>query len=186
MPEETLQITPASEWGKKKQAPADRGFICELPSGSVVRVLRTMDMMALLRAGKIPNPLAGIVQSMIDKGNTDFSGALKASASKDGNRAAQQLLDLLDATWMRAVIEPEFDAPEPMKKDETHQQYMDRLALWEPEEGKISIFDVDLNDKYFVFAVAQGGAADLARFRAEQDAALELVHSSDGVQLPSE
>jgi hypothetical protein len=191
MPGEDLQVTSAAEWGKNKSVSAEGSFVVEVPTGNVVRVRRTMDMMALLRAGRIPNPLAGIVQKMIDSGSPNLGKALAESQQDvNGAKASQQLLELLDQTWMRAVIEPEFDAPaaqgqlvdetgKKIKPNETFQEYMDRLALWQPAEGKISVLDVDLNDKYYVFSVAQGGATDLARFRAEQDAVVDSLHASD-------
>jgi len=191
MPGEDLQVTTASEWGKSKTQPVEDGLLVPLPSGNVVKVRRTMDMMALLRAGRIPNPLAGIVQKMIDTGNANLADAMKSSGPQTA-KVSQQLLDLLDQTWMRAVIEPEFDAPDlrgqlkdasgkNIKPDETHDEYLARIENWKPEEGKISIFDVDNDDKMYVFGVAQGAAVDLARFRSEQDAALDLVHSESPV-----
>lgn len=196
MPGEELQVTAPTEWGKKKETPVEDGLIVPLPSGNVVKVRRTMDMLALLRSGRIPNPLAGIVQKMIDTGNPDLASAMQATGPESA-KTSQQLLDLLDATWLRAVIEPEFDGPPQrgklrdeagrfIKQHETVDEYQERLSTWTPEDGKISIFDVDMDDKMYVFGVAQGAAVDLARFRAEQDAALDLVHANEPVPSSGE
>lgn len=190
-----VQVTSAAEWGAKKEEPVEDGILVPLPSGNVVRVRRTMDMMALLRAGRIPNPLAGIVQKMIDTGNVDLAGAMKKTGPESA-KASQQLLDLLDGTWMNAVMEPAFDAPVPrgqlkdeggklIKPQETQDEYMLRLEGWQPKEGKVSIFDVKMDDKMYVFGISQGAAVDLARFRAEQDAALDLVHADAPVPSSS-
>lgn len=195
MPSEDLQVTSPSEWGKKKEQTEDEGLLVPLPSGNVIRVRRTMDMMALLRAGRIPNPLAGIVQKMIDTGNIDLAGAMKQAGNGQA-KASQQLLDLLDGSWMRSVMEPAFDSPalrgqlrdeggRLIKPQETQEEYLARIEDWKPGEGKISIFDVDMDDKMYVFGISQGAAVDLARFRSEQDATLDLVHSVEAVSEPT-
>jgi hypothetical protein len=194
MPNDDLQVTSPSNWNKQ-QTPVEDGQLVPLPSGNVVRVRRTMNMMSLLRAGRIPNPLAGIVQKMIDTGNIDLAGAMQRTGP-ESVKASQQLLDLLDSTWMLCVTEPDFDAPTPRgeltdvggrktKPNETQDEYLARLVDWKPEDGKISIFDVGMDDKMYVFGVSQGAAVDLARFRAEQDAALDLVHTESPVPDPA-
>lgn len=177
-----LQVTSPTEWGARA-TPVENGFITELPSGNVIRMQRTMDMLVLLRTGQIPNPLAGIVQKMIDSGDPGFP----ADAAKNPN-VAEQLLDLLDRTWMKAVIEPPFDAPRPRGKsedgrniEETQQQYIDRISKWSPAEGKISVFDVDVNDKLYVLVVAQGVAADLAKFREVTEESVAALSASERV-----
>lgn len=191
-----LQVTSASEWSTKKPTPEEDGFLAPLPSGNVVRVRRTMDMLPLLRAGRIPNPLAGVVQKMIDTGGIDLAGAMQRTGP-EATKASQQLLDLLDETWMRAVTSPDFDAP-PLRgkvrdeggklvnERETQDEYLRRIENWKPEDGKVSIFDVAVDDKMYVFGLSQGAAVDLARFRSEQDAALDLVQSVQAVSVPSE
>lgn len=180
--DQDLQVTTAAEWGKAAPA-VEEGFITELPTGNVIRMRRTMDMLVLLRTGQIPNPLAGIVKKMIDTGDPNFP-------TDGGGTWAPQLLDLLDRTWMRAVMEPAFDAPPPQGKneqglniEETDEQYTERVARWNPKEGAISIFDVDVNDKLYVLIVAQGAAADLARFREVKDESLVAVQT--GNRVPS-
>lgn len=188
MPTDTpdLQVTSASNWNTKKEVPEEAGFITELPTGNVIRMRRTMDMLALIRTGQIPNPLAGIVQKMINSGdpNLAFDGA--------NTQVAQQLLDLLDQTWLRCVLEPEFDGPAPKGRDadnnkvsETDEQYIERLADWTPKEGAISVLEVDMNDKLFVFVVAQGVAADLAKFREVTDESLASVQAGNDVPKPT-
>lgn len=184
--EPELKVTTPDQWNTNGQTSQDVGFITELPSGNVIRMRRTMDMLDLLRTGQIPNPLAGIVQKMIDTQSMDFP------AKEADTQVAQQLLELLDRTWMKAVLEPAFDAPPVrgidaigMHFEETHDQWIQRIARWEPSAGKISVTAVDVNDKMFVFVVAQGAAADLARFREGQDAALDAVQAVPRVPKPT-
>lgn len=176
--EPALQVTTPGEWGKKQVA-EEEGFITELPSGNVIRMRRTMNMLTLLRQGRIPNPLASIVQKMIDTREINFN-----QVDADGKMAIQ-LLDMLDEGWLSAVIEPTFDGPEPRKPNESAEDFTERLNQWRPKEGAISVFDVDVQDKMYVFAVAQGAAADIARFREEQSAALESLEDVAEPPKPS-
>lgn len=163
--QEELKVTSAAEWGKKP-ASEDDGFIVTLPSGNVIKMKRTMNMLVLLRQGRIPNPLASIVQKMIDTKQVDFSKV------EGDAKSAEQLLDMLDDQWMSAVLEPAFDAPERKKEAESTEEYLDRLSKWKPEDGKISVFEVDPQDKMYVMSIAQGGVVDLAKFREEQESSL--------------
>jgi hypothetical protein len=156
-----LQVTSASEWGQST-APAEEGFVTPLPSGNVVRMQRTMDMPIMLATGRIPNPLAGIVSEMQETGSNVFP----EESAKD-MKVMQQLMNLLDSVFCNAVLEPKFSMPDVRDDSEDDKQYADRINKWRPPAGTVSIFNVVLQDKMYVYAVAQGAAADLARFRAE-------------------
>lgn len=180
--DQKLTPTSATEWGKAQAAP-EEGFITPLPSGNVVRMKRSMDMMALLATGKIPNPLAKIVSTMIDQGNPNFPTEQMDPA------ALRQLMNLLNDTACKVVLEPKFSQPIPQgkvpgKPKETWDEYVERVAEWVPDTGTISIFDVETEDKMFIMAVAQGGAADLTKFRDEQNAIMAGVQTGEGVGEP--
>lgn len=178
-----LQVTQVGDWKTGREAVTsdgeEQGFITELPSGNVVRVMRTLDMPVLLKTGQIPNPLAGIVQGMIDTRSTTFP------AAATDTQVLMQLLDLLNETAYRAILEPPFDMPEKRKKSETAEQYQERLEEWQPAKGKISVWDLTQEDRFYIFALAQGAAADLASFRAEQASALADVQAGAGVRKPT-
>lgn len=175
-----LEVTSAEAWGRKKST-VD-GFVTELPSGNVVKMRRTLDLPVLLQTGQIPNPLAHIVQGMMQQGTSEFPKEMQDM------KAVQQLMELLDSTVERCFIEPQVSRPIPKGRDpeigpnETDEEFMARLSEWKPEAGKVSIFDIELPDKMYVFSVAQGAAADLARFRQESAAALGDVSLGEGVQ----
>ena len=168
-----LQVTPASEWGKKS-APVEEGFVTELPSGNVVRMTRTLDLPSLLATGQIPNPLAGIVKQMMEDGQA------VPPATNDMN-VIVQMMDMFNSQFVKSVLEPQFDMPAVRKHNESDEAYQKRLSEWEPEEGKISVFDVQLMDKMFVFAVGQGAPADLALFREQQSATFQLLQAGEGM-----
>lgn len=169
--DQSISPTPVSEWKRATEVapPPDQvGFMTELPSGNFIRMTRRMDLAFLLKTGQIPNPLAGIVQGMIDANTTRFPDDISADS-------LMQLLDLMNETAVSAILDPQFDMPEKRQKGESAEQYMERLATWQPEEGKLSVWDLTSDDRNFVFAVAQGQAADLARFREESERALEAL-----------
>lgn len=179
MPSEAneLKVTSPDQWGKAA-TPEEEGFIVELPSGNVIKMKRTMNMLVLLRQGRIPNPLASIVQKMIDTQQVDFS---KVATDV---KSAEQLLDLLDDQWMSAVLEPAFDAPPRKREGEETEEYLGRLGNWKPEKGKISVFEVDPQDKMYVMSIAQGGVVDLAKFREEQESNLVAMEDVAAVVNP--
>lgn len=178
LPKPPLEVTSASDWNKKA-LPAEEGFLLELPSGNVCRVRRTLDMLVLLKAGRIPNPLAGVVQRMIDTKSTEFP-------TEEMNREMlEQLYDFLAQNAVRMVIEPKFEMPDPRVAGEDGEAYQRRISDWQPSEGAISIFDVDMTDLLYLMAIGQGQAADLASFREEQAASLVTAQNGEGVRKPS-
>jgi hypothetical protein len=158
-----LTITSADQWGQST-APAEEGFITPLPSGNVVRMQRTMDLPIMLASGQIPNPLATIVSEMMETGSQTFP----QESAKD-MRVMKQLMNLLNRVFCNAVLEPRFEMPEVQGEEESEEDYFSRINAWKPKPGNVNIFDVVLQDKMFVYAVAQGAAADLARFRSQSE-----------------
>lgn len=178
--DQSLQPTSASAWGKA--AKEDEGLIAELPSGNVCKLRRTMDMMTMLQAGRIPNPLASIVESMISTGSLDFGGAAQEAGDPE---VVRQLFDLLNQTMAQAFVEPPVSAPDRRGSDESWSDYTERTRDWKPKRGTLSALDIEMEDKMFVFAVAQGAAADLDRFRAEQESIMESLQPKQKVVKPT-
>lgn len=178
--DQTLKPTPITEWGKKKKT--TDGIILELPSGNVCKVRRTMDMLTMLQAGKIPNPLARVVNTMIDTGDTNFQ---KHLADAEDPEVMRQMFELINQTMTKVWMEPQVSAPDSRKSGESWDEFAERVKDWEADEGTLSVFDIEMEDKMYVFAVAQGAAADLERFRREQESALESVQASEGVVKPT-
>lgn len=175
--DQSLAPTPVSEWGKKRKQ-VDDGFILELPSGNVCKIRRTMDMMTLLQAGKIPNPLARTVNQMIDSGSPNIGKFLQEAESPE---VVRQMFDLVNRTMAKIFVEPSVSCPEPRSSDEDWDAYMERVNVWRPDEGTLSVFDIEMEDKMYAFAVAQGAPADLERFREESESAVESVQASPRV-----
>ncbi len=195
MPNDTSkQVTSVTDWKKPSHIGAnnesmDEGFIIDLPTGNRVKLRRSLNMGLMLASGRIPNPLAGVVQRMIDQRST----AWPKEADEDV-QIQQQMVEMLKETAVAVVIDPPFAGPEARSKvrsetggfiKETAEEYQARLEAWVCPEGHISIFDVDFEDQAYIFAVAQGEAADLARFREQSLGIVADVPKGQGVRKPT-
>lgn len=160
------QVTSASEWRNKKK----KGQIITLPSGLVARVMRVMDLMEMIKNGKIPSPLTGVINNMV---SDKTAGPEKASEEQEklDPDAVSEMLKLIDDCVARAMVEPKVEIPPE-----------DAPTYWEPEdEDAISINDMELDDRFFIFTFAQGFASDLESFRKGQAAFMAGVPDGEGV-----
>lgn len=173
------QITSAASWSNQQ---AD-GVVTELPSGKIVLLVRQLDLPVMLKSGRIPNPLAGIIRGMIGRGETslpeqEFSDPV----------VFDQMMSMVDASVSSAMVEPKAIRPpvqgqhpatsiEFSESDEAFQkrwnEYEDILA--DVQNNTISTDWISLEDKIFIFFFAQGGAADLATFRTATGNALATL-----------
>lgn len=153
-----------------KQWERQRGFLVELPSGKKVRMVRTLDVMEMLKAGTIPNPLRSIVQSMIDQGTQTIP-----EETKRDTELLMQMNELMDRCVSKAVIDPKvYLVPEG-----------ENPGTWNPDdEHGISISDLEVQDKAFIYQVAQGGATDLEQFRKLQDALVASMADEPELSKP--
>jgi hypothetical protein len=188
-----LEPTPVDQWirptagAPSTESAVVEGFITDLPSGNRVMMARNMDMTSMLAAGRIPNPLAGVVQKMIDDRSVEFPQEANPQIN-------QQLLALVADTVISCVISPPIAGPPARGKakdnigkfiPESAEEYHQRIQEWECPEGFLSIFDIDTEDQMFIFAVAQGAAADVATFRKQSKFALADVPDGEGVRKPT-
>lgn len=174
--QDNLQPTSASDWGK---ATANDGFVTTLPSGHVARVRRTLDLPILIKSGQIANPLKSILKKMMDSGG---GGNIMEEVQADASgKSSEQLLDLLNDTTVRVMVEPRVSQPPRQERGEDWDAYTDRIAGWDPDPGTVSVFKIDMPDKMFLFAVAQGMAADLEMFRHQSSAVVDALQGSEGL-----
>jgi hypothetical protein len=161
-------VTSVDEW----MAPITNGQLIRLPSGKTVRMVRTMDMMDMIRKGEIPNQLQSIVDKMIASGE-----GRTFDAEKDLDASEQtHMMNWIDDVVCAAVTEPKIVKPP-----------ADASVHWRPSEpGTISLAFVDPEDRMFIFQFAQGGTADVARFRHQAEAILGGVPGGGEVALPPE
>lgn len=173
MPSQTeeLQVTPIEEWTTAKA-----GTVISLPSGRNVRVNRTMDLIEMLKAGRLPNPLGVIVQKMVEGKQTEVN------ADELNPEEVLQFLKMIDDTVINCVTEPIVQKMPDPKADEGQNEYEQRMREWKPDEGCLALSQFDLEDRMFVFAYAQGFTADLASFRQKTGEVMARV--ADGKPVP--
>src|SRR6478735_3722081 len=175
-------VTSASEWSASPSMP--EGVVIELPSGRSCRAARLLNLESLLRSGRIPNPLAGVVQKMMDNRETSFAPEQMNDPEMSG-----QMLDMVDNAVENCMLEPKAIRP-PMrghrpltgaKFDESDEEYNERLAHYDEilsnpaEYNTISTEWMSIEDRVFLFFFSQGGAADLATFRSTTRRAMASV-----------
>jgi hypothetical protein len=169
---EELKVTSVEEWNKVE------GQLLPLPSGKVVRAIRSMDLLHLLKAGRIPNPLGPLIQRMVDSG-----GQKMPEMSEMGMEGLQGMMKMVDDCVLRVVVEPKVVPPPPIDKDEDIEAYMVRVEGWRPDDkGAIGLNQIDMDDRMYIFLFAQGMAADLTSFREEQKAGVAPAFNGPPVQ----
>ena len=196
-------ITSADDWDSPSLD--SEGFVLELPSGKVVRARRTLNMMDLIQKGQIPNPLREIVMAIIAEGDSGpaalaghlkkYGGELEGLTPEEQEKAQQRLMvqfqDMINGVVVSTVLKPLFSAPVPcgqlvdenevrIDEDESPDDYFKRLIEWVPEPGTVSIFNMNITDRMFLFNVSQGAVADAKRFREGQEAALAALADEQG------
>lgn len=179
--ETPLQVTSPESWGANAAAAPVATQMIELPSGNVVEARRTLSILRVVQEGQIPNPLRGVILRMITAGDMDMP-----TGAQHDMKLMTQFADFLDSVAVDTVINPPIDRPTPRGKvvdksgklvnpEETGDEYYERIEKWVPKKGHLSVFQLDANDKMFLFIFAQGAAADAKTFRALQEQSVEPV-----------
>ncbi len=149
------KVTPASQWREAREV----GYIKELPSGKYARLRAVSPDMLLQHIPDIPNVLKKLVLDMLFGGKDSSPQEL---LSADNNRTEEEraaALELCNIVCKLAFVEPKV-VDEPVNDDE------------------ISIYDIDIVDRGFVFALAVQPAEVLRTFRFESTQGVESI--SDG------
>lgn len=150
-PVEPDQVTTAAAWNSPKR----QGQLLQLPSGNVVRVRRTMDMYNLIKTGKIPNRLVAMITKMLDQAEKGKQPEMPNIGEIDPDLLRDMVM-AVDNIVVACVIEPRVFMPPDDNPDA------------EVPEGALHISEMDEEDKNFIFQFAQGGTADLDKFREQQ------------------
>jgi hypothetical protein len=155
---ETLPVTSGSQWRKNRE----EGELIQLPySGYLVRI-RTVRPDALLRLGKIPQVLTTLMLDLIyDRGEDDQFE--KFLTTPEDQQEAINMLDSLKIVCTAGLISPKI-VDEPVGDDE------------------ITIEDMDLGDRSFIFRLVFAPAEALSRFRPGSPADVDVV--SNGISEP--
>jgi hypothetical protein len=165
------EVTSLADWVRPNQNPKIVGFVIELPSGNRVRMTRGVDLLTMIKEGRIPNPLADVINEMINKrGETDAPKVAELPIE-----TLQQLLQFVDKLTEEVILEPKL-ASKPYPSEEG-------ADTWVCPEGYGCVQELlTVDDRFFIFGVALGGAANLKQFREQQEAALANLSNGDPVQ----
>lgn len=163
--------TPAAEWGTP-------GFVVLLPSGRTVRVTRSKILFTMLKDNNLPNPLARVVGKMMEEfSNKKRDQVVPEDILKElGPEGVPTLMRFVDDCVISCMLEPRCERPymaEIIDDDpENNKAELKKQVEWEPTFGAISLEQVEMEDRAFIFQVAMGGATDLESFREQSKAAL--------------
>jgi hypothetical protein len=161
--------TSAANW--RGAGPASK--VTELPSGNAVKIRKSVSLIGLLKAGRIPNPLMPVVRTM-----------MKSTAPKDLEKVMDenfilQMNELIDLIVTLALVEPRcYAVPQP-EKDESNEDYYIRLDNWQPPEGGISLLDLSEEDKQFIFSFIQSGVTEVEPFRQRRRQLMATTQNGD-------
>jgi len=146
------RLEPTSD--KEWKSLREQGIVLQLPSEFKARV-RPVRMEGLLRIGTIPDTLSGLVAEIV------WNGAPRPDTVF---RMGKEAIELLDIVVAASFMEPVC------------------VIGREPEDGEISIDDVDLGDKNFIFTWVTAPTVALHRFRNEQERSLAAVQPEQDQQ----
>lgn len=130
----------------------------ELPSGRVAR-LGPVDMSSLLLEGDIPDLLTPLVTQVLFEGVDDEEMEEQFALDKMLEQG-KETLALINTVCKAAFIEP-------------------HIVDVDPGEGEITLQDVSIDDRSFVFSLAIYGVNALRSFRDQQKETLESLRNSE-------
>lgn len=136
-----LRPTSGAAW----RQPRTEGYLKELPSGAVAR-LRPVSPDQLIVAGEVPDILTPLVLKMLFQGSDGSELTKLVTSNEESLTHARGTMTLINAVCRAAFVQPRIVA-EPATDDE------------------ISIDDVTVLDRYFVFQLATQPAEVLRDFR---------------------
>jgi len=156
-----LPVTKGSEWRRNRE----EGEIIQLPySGKLVR-LRTVRPDHLLKLGRIPDPLTRLVVDMIyGKSETkDIDAFLEEQTSIED---AKEMLESLRVVCTAGLVEPKI-VDNPVGEDE------------------ISMDDIELADRGYIFRLVFVPAEALSTFRYKPPTDVEVMANGAADPQPS-
>lgn len=158
---DTLPVTSGREWRRNRE----EGELIQLPfSGNLVRI-RTVRPDSLLRLGKIPQVLSSLVLDIIyDKiEDNRFEQFLSVGERED---EAKEMLESLRIVCVAGFVSPKI-VENPQSDDE------------------ISIDDIDLGDRSFIFRLVFAPVEALSTFRYKSPSDVDVVANGIGDPQPS-
>lgn len=156
-----LPVTSGFEWRRNRE----EGELIQLPySGKMVR-LRTVRPDQLLRLGKIPNPLAAMMVDII-YGRMDSEKMDNFLSLGEDVQAAMDMLESLRVVCTAALVDP-------------------KIVENPTQPNEISMDDLELNDRSYIFRLTFVSAEALKTFRYEPPTDVEIASNGAADPQPS-
>lgn len=153
----------------------------ELPSGIHILAIRP-PLLVMMQNGMIPDALTPLVDEMIkaamEGGEQGAAEKLTQGIEENPLETVNKFVSLMDHVWINAVIDPVFVL------DESNIPFSARARLEKlplAERVAIPMRRVDMNDKMFFFAWAQGVDQDLKSFREQPPIPVEVAPQVQGL-----
>lgn len=159
--DDKLPVTNGLEWRRNRE----EGELVQLPySGKLVRI-RTVRPDMLLRLGKIPNPLASLMVDII-YGRVDSDKMDNFLSLGESVEAAMDMLESLRIVCSASFVSPKIvDNP--------------------TQANEISIDDIELNDRSYIFRLTFVSAEALKTFRYQPPTDVEIASNGAADPQPS-
>ena len=159
--DDKLPITSAFEWRRNRE----EGELVQLPySGKIVRI-RTVRPDQLLRLGKIPNPLSALMVDII-YGRMDGEKMDNFVSLGEDVEAAMDMLESLRIVCVAALVAP-------------------KIVENPTKDNEISIDDIELSDRSYIFRLTFVSAEALKNFRYEPPTDVEVTSNGAADPQPS-
>lgn len=177
MPQEQTAAAAANRAAQFRRH-RDQGEPLTLPSGAEIMV-RRVPLLDLMRHEMIPHPIANIVMGLVNEGararqqGRQPSAAQAAAASRaNGQKILDAVMDdplknveaVGSATLILCSVDPVFVQGEPQADNE------------------VSVADVDLADKVFVWNWITGSSTDVESFRGETTLAVAVAPDGENLR----
>jgi len=158
MNENELPVSSGLEWRSKRE----RGELIQLPYGGHIVRIRTVRPDQLLKLGKIPQVLTTLLlEEIYGKGEEDkFEKFLSDTETPE---EAMAMLESLRVVCVAGMVEP-------------------RVVENPTKDNEISIDDIDLSDRAYIFRLVFAPSEALHRFRYQPPSDVDVV--ADGAADP--
>ncbi len=174
MPQDSTVREATSRAQLFRQRAQPERHVVTLPSGAEI-VVRKPDLMAIMRHKDLPHELSSIVAGMISQATKQQQGGKVVKVDPKAAEAQFMAVVLDDplrhieaignVTLMLCGIDPKFVDKDPE----------------ECADNEVSVSEVDLEDKAYLWNWAGGATSDAAAFRPGPGAAVEPAPDGEGV-----
>lgn len=156
------RATPGASW----RAPRTEGYVKQLPSGNWAR-LRPVTPDQLIVTGNVPDTLTPLVVKMLFHGSDGTELTQLVTSNEESLKHAEGTIKLINAVCRAAFVAP-------------------RIVADPKTDDEITIDDVTVLDRYYVFQLATQPAEVLRDFMFQPGGDVEPVPDGEGDGVPAQ